>query len=287
MDERISKIAALANAAAYDAEATKDYVDSAPHIKHLSLRTLYAKLLTEVYEYAVEYSPSPRALDLGAGEGSVTLPLLELGARVTAVDLSSSQLKALGRKCERFGDRLELRHEDASETLRTRSRPYDIIVANSFLHHIPDYLGLIREAMELLTSYGQFFSFQDPLRYDTLGKPTKAFCDLAYLSWRVFKGDVWGGFQRRIRRSRGVYLIDSVQDNAEYHVTRNGVDQDAIADMFKKAGFQCTVVRYFSTQSPLFQPIGAGLGVKNCFGVVARRDIKAANADDEKPEVAH
>ena len=207
MDEKISRVAALANAAAYDVESTRDYIDGAPHIKHVSLRTLYAKLLTDVYEYAAQYSPSPQVLDLGAGEGSVTLPLLELGARVTAIDLSSSQLETLGRRCERFRDRLELRCEDVNETLRARSQQYDVIVANSFLHHIPDYLGLIREATGLLGSSGQFFSFQDPLRYDTLGKPSKAFCDLAYFSWRIFKGDVWGGLRRRIRRSRGVYLV--------------------------------------------------------------------------------
>lgn len=120
---------------------------------------------------------------------------------------------------------------------------------------------------------GQFFSFQDPLRYDTVGKSTMMFSTLAYLSWRLLKGDVAGGLKRRLRRRRGIYLEDSMHDNAEYHVTRNGVDQDAIYELFKELGFDCSILRYFSTQSPFFQPKGAALGVKNTFAVIARRGM--------------
>lgn len=270
MDERLNRVAALANIAAYDSEATRSYIDSAPHIKHTSLRTLYAELLTQVYDYAAKRTETPRVLDLGAGEGSVTLPFLELGARVTAVDISRSQLDALRQRCERFGERLELRQEDIIEALKEK-KEYDIIVVNSFLHHIPDYLGLIREAIALLSPYGQFFSFQDPLRYDTVGKFQKTFSDLSYFCWRISKGDALAGIKRRLRRGRGVYLADSMHDNAEYHVVRNGVDQDAIAGLFETEGFECDVVRYFSTQNGLFQALGAGIKVNNTFAIVARK----------------
>ena len=271
MDERIHRVAALANISAYDPEGTRKYIDGAPHIKHASLRALYANLLVQVYDFAKEYTAVPRVLDLGAGEGSVTLPFLELGATVTAVDISSSQLNLLQSKCEHFSDRLEVRCEDVADTLKRKDSNYDIIVANSFLHHIPDYLSMIREAITLLTPWGQFFSFQDPLRYDSVGKFTMIFSTLAYFSWRVFKGDVVGGFKRRLRRMRGIYLEDSIHDNAEYHVTRNGVDQDAICRLFEDCGFDCNIVRYFSTQSRLFQPIGSALVLKNTFAVIARR----------------
>jgi SAM-dependent methyltransferase len=274
MDERLNKVAALANIGTYDSEGTRKYTDGAPHIKHASLRSLYAKLLIQVYDDAAKRSDAPRILDLGAGEGSVTLPFLELGARVTAVDISNSQLDALRKKCERFSYRLELRCEDMSEILKLKWQQYDVIVVNSFLHHIPDYLGMIRESIVLLKPHGHFFSFQDPLRYDTIGEFTKNFSDLAYLSWRIFKGDIWAGLKRRIRRSRGFYLVDSIHDNTEYHVIRNGVDQDAIADLLEDAGFQCRIIRYFSTQSQIFQPIGAAMGLKNTFAIIARKGIK-------------
>lgn len=272
MDERTDRIAALSNAAAYDSEASGIYIDASPHLKHTALRAFYAKLVVQVYDFATKHTTTPKVLDLGAGGGTATLAFLELGARVTAVDISGSRLDVLQTRCERFGDRLEVRCEDISETLRASER-YDIIVANSFLHHIPHYMGMIRRAVALLTPYGQFFSFQDPLRYDSVGKFTMMFSDFAYFSWRVFKGDVLGGLKRRIRRSRGVYLDDSMHDNVEYHVTRNGVDQDAIYRFFTEQGFDCNIISYFSTQSPLFQPIGSALGVKNTFTVIARRQV--------------
>jgi len=249
----------------------KSYVHRSPHIKHVSLRMFYAKLVTEVYNYALKYSDIIRVLDLGAGQGFSTLPFLELGARVTAIDSSSSQLEMLRHKCKRFNNRLELRCEDVSETLKMKEQRYDVIVATSFLHHIPDYLGMIKESISLLTTHGQFFSFEDPLRYASIDAVAKFFSNISYFSWRIFEGDVWGGTKRRIRRSRGIYLADSVHDNVEYHVTRNGVDQDAILALFNQADFESKFIRYFSTQSRLFQPIGAAMGIKNTFLIIARK----------------
>jgi SAM-dependent methyltransferase len=271
MDERVNQIAAVANALAYNAEATRDYIDGAPHIKHASLRQLYSSLVVRVFDNAREQSTVPRVLDLGAGEGAVTLPFLELGARVVAVDISDSQLKVLREKCGRFQGMLDVRCEDISSTLRDTREKYDIVVVNSFLHHIPDYLGLIRDAVPVLSPRGQFFSFQDPLRYDSLGAFTTTFSTLAYGGWRIFKGDVLGGVKRRLRRARGVYLEDSVHDNAEYHVMRNGVDQDAIYELLGSLNCDCDLVKYFSTQSAVFQPIGRALGLENTFAVIGQR----------------
>jgi SAM-dependent methyltransferase len=166
---------------------------------------------------------------------------------------------------------LEVRCEDINDMLRDKSEQYDIIVVNSFLHHVPDYMGMIRKIIMILSPYGQFFSFQDPVRYDTVGRFTMLFSKVAYFSWRVFKGDVIGGLKRRLRRARGIYLEDSMHDNAEYHVTRNGVDQDAIRKLFRENGFDCNIVSYFSTQSPLFQFIGTALGMKNTFAIIAQK----------------
>lgn len=280
MDTKNDRIAALANASAYDSGISQKYIDGAPHIKHASLRTLYARMLVDVFDFAKRHTAVPRVLDLGAGEGTVTLSFLELGAKVTAVDISSSQLNELRAKCERFGDRLEVRCEDindflVSECLNPKHDHYDIIAAISFLHHIPDYVAMINNAIALLSPHGQFFSFQDPLRYDSLPIATRMFSSFSYFSWRIFKGDVIGGAKRYLRRKRGIYLENSIHDNAEYHVVRNGVDQDAICNLFRKHDFECRLVLYFSTHSHLLQPVGALLGMKNTFAVIAQRKTSA------------
>jgi SAM-dependent methyltransferase len=272
MDDRISRVAALANKAAYDADKTADYSDSAPHIKHLSLRTYYGKLVVDLYDFAAQTTERPRVLDLGAGEGSVTLPFLELGAEVRAVDISESQLAELERKCTHFRGRLEVHCGDANQFMANRERSFDIIAINSFLHHVPDYLEMVRNALPLLGPDGQLFTFQDPLRYDTLGKIDHLFTRGAYYCWRVGKhGDLLGGLRRFFRRKRGVYLDDCEADNTEYHVVRNGVDQLAIESLVREQGFDCEIFSYYSTQLTLFQHLGAALGIKNSFGLIARR----------------
>lgn len=271
MDDRINRIAALANVSAYDEKATREYLNGSPHHKHDLLRKLYAKLVVQVFDGAKEHTNTPKILDLGAGEGSVTLTFLELGGKVVAVDISNSQLDALKIKCDHFGDMLEVRCEDINVTLKDKSEKYDIIIINSFLHHVPDYIGMIREVVEVLSPHGQFFSFQDPLRYDTNGIITATFCKLAYFCWRVFQGDLIGGLKRRIRRGRGIYLEGSVHDNAEYHVTRNGLDQEAIRGLFREQDFDCNIISYFSTQSRLFQHIGTLLGMTNTFAIIAKK----------------
>lgn len=271
MRENENRVAALANMFTYDKDAAKKYIDGAPHIKHAILRNLYAKLLVKVFDYAEKHTETPKVLDLGAGEGEVTLPFLELGASVTAVDISESQLESLCKKAAKHSEKLDVLCEDVNEALKNKSQTYDIVVANSFLHHIPDFLGMIEESLSLLSASGQFFSFQDPMRYDSIGKFNKKFTDVAYYSWRVMKGDLMGGVKRKLRRNKGVYLEESMHDNAEYHVVRNGVDQEAIEKLLNEKGFDCEIIQYFSTQSGLFQPIGRLLSVKNTFAVIARR----------------
>ncbi len=274
MEERINKTAALVNADVYDSKATREYINGAPHIKHPKLRSLYSKLVVNAYDFASAHTSAPQVLDLGAGEGFATLPFLALGAKVTAVDISKSQLQALQAKCTEYAGKLKLRSENVFEALKSMQSEgilYDLVVANSFLHHIPDYLSLVREAVKVLSPYGQFFSFQDPLRYDSLGRFSRTFDTLAYFSWRIFQGDVVNGIKNRIRRARGVYL----EDYAEYHVIRDGVDQDAIYLLFEELGFGCNIIRYFSTQSRIWQPVGTALDIENTFAIIARRSDKS------------
>lgn len=158
--------------------------------------------------------------------------------------------------------------------LRTDNGRYDIIITNSFLHHIPDYIGLLRMLEPRLSAHGQFFAFQDPLFYSRVGRLQRIFNQTGYLLWRLGKGDVFGGLGRRLRRLRGVYREDSFHDNAEYHVLREGVDEVAIETFFKSVGMSCDIVRYYSTQSAFFQKIGSSLGYQNTFAVVAAREKK-------------
>lgn len=267
-------VAGEANAAIYDALEDGEYVDGAPHLKHEQLRTFYMDLAARVVAEAAGHRRPPRVLDLGAGEGTATLPFLEAGAEVTAVDVSERQLEVFRSRCGSHAERLSIRCGDVEEVIRASLQAgttYEVIVANSFLHHVPDPAGLIRSVVPLLAPHGILFSFQDPLRYRSLGAFTRTVAGLAYFCWRVPKGDVVGGAMRRARRMMGVYRDDCPQDNAEYHVVRSGVDHEALEKLLTEAGLSVELVRYFSTQHAWWQRLGDSLGLENTFSIVARR----------------
>ena len=127
--------------------------------------------------------------------------------------------------------------------------------------------------MDALADGGQVFSFQEPMGYDGLGRFNRVFSNLAYYCWRIRRGDILGGLKRYLRRARGVYLEGCSQDNADFHATRNGVNQEAIAELLARRNLNCRIVKYFSTQSRLFQKLGTVLRLDNTFAVIGRKTV--------------
>jgi 2-polyprenyl-3-methyl-5-hydroxy-6-metoxy-1,4-benzoquinol methylase len=249
-------------------------VEGSPHLKHANVREFCTNLALEAWQRQQAKARPPSILDMGAGDGALTLPFLKLGAHVVAADASEDLLADLKRDGASFGNALRVLAGDIMETLdalaadKTR---FDIIGASSFLHHIPDYLGLCRRAIPLLAPGGVFFTVQDPLRYDTLSRPTYVFDRVSYFGWRSLQGDYIRGIKTRFRRLFGIYRDDLAADTAEYHVVRNGVDHLAIKQLFENAGLRCEIRPYWSTQSGLFQRLGDRLKLNNTFAVIAHR----------------
>src|SRR5688572_20315651 len=163
------------------------FVEGSPHLKHASVGRFCSAIATEVLRDLKFHNGIPKVLDMGAGDGMLTLPYLELGAQVVAADASNELLGDLKSNAAQFQSSLTIMAGDIFASLQELERKgvvFDIICASSFLHHIPDYMDLCRRTLRLLAPHGAFFSVQDPLRYDTLGWPTFLFDRLSYFGWR-------------------------------------------------------------------------------------------------------
>ena len=265
---------ALANASAYDEVAAESYLRGAPHLRHPTLRQRYETYAWELLNAARPATGAPTVLELGAGDGTTTLPFLRGGANVVAVDVSQAQLASLLRRAEELGGQVETICADADaaiERLRAEGRTFDVVSATSFLHHVPDFLGVLREVLPLVAAGGALGTFQDPLRYAGLGRPTRLFAQGAYAVWRLQEGDRLGGLRRRIRRRVRGFDEANEEDAVEYHAQRGGVDQEAVAALLARNGFDVQVDSYFSTQSPFFQALGQRFGLATSFAVIARQ----------------
>lgn len=64
-------------------------------------------------------------LDIGAGEGAITAPLVEAGARVIAVELHPARARRLR---DAYGDRITVVRQDAAD-LRLPTRPFAVVAS--------------------------------------------------------------------------------------------------------------------------------------------------------------
>ncbi|TFE66583.1 class I SAM-dependent methyltransferase [Methylacidiphilum caldifontis] len=264
-------VVSLSNKLSYDKTTRNHYLSGASHIKCPFIRKLFYETALSIFEDIKVSCPKPRVLDLGAGEGTITKVWLEMGAKVTAVDISENRLKQLEEACKDYENNLEIICMDVFKYLEdNRQKRYELVSAVGFLHHVQDYLSLIQKAIFMIESNGYFFSFEDPLFVKTLGFYSFFLSKLLYYCWRITRGDIIGGLYRKWRRMFFGYK-DDLYDNTEYHAIRLGVNQGSIINLLTEEGFSCILNSYFSNQSPFLQLLGTNLNIKNYFYIIAKR----------------
>jgi SAM-dependent methyltransferase len=106
---------------------------------------------------AVDPRPGERVLELGASGGRFTVPLLERGCRVTAVDISPRSIEYLDRLLAGYPRRsdLTLVVDDASTMGLVAGRNFDAVVGAHILHHVQDLEGLLARSRERLRPGGR------------------------------------------------------------------------------------------------------------------------------------
>lgn len=84
------------------------------------------------------------ALDYGCGSGNLTRHLIDLGVHMLCADVSDEYLEAVERKFSGTGlvDTLEINGDDLAGV---PDSCFDLVVTYSVLHHVPDYLAIVRE----------------------------------------------------------------------------------------------------------------------------------------------
>jgi len=126
--------------------------------------------------------PTAVAVDIGAGTGFLTTRgLAARVARVYAVDNAPQMLEVARRKLTGFNN-IEFQVADGSN-LPLRDGSVDAVLANMYLHHMPDPLAAIREMARLLKPGGRLvITDLDQHPYTWL---------------REEEHDIWLGFERR------------------------------------------------------------------------------------------
>ncbi|MEU9173153.1 class I SAM-dependent methyltransferase [Streptomyces sp. NPDC048420] len=245
-----------------------DYAKGSPHIRHHAVRDRLITSLHTLVQEVIDRNGQCRVLELGAGHGTFTDHLLAAGARITVTEMSTPSVRFLQSRF-RHNPNVTVLH-DQSGGATCRVGPVDAVVCISVLHHIPDYLGTVRQLVERIVPGGAFLSAQDPLWYPRRSRLSMNLDRNAYFLWRLGQGHFRRGLSTRLRRMRGVYDETNEADMVEYHVVRNGVDEEALRDLLAPAFEKVEVQRYWSTQSGVLQAVGERVFPPTTFGLIAR-----------------
>lgn len=92
-------------------------------------------------------------LDLGCGPGAMTFPLLERGAKVISMDLSSEMLERLGSRARRVGTHSSRVLANAL-ALPFRDAAFSTVVTTGVLEYVPDLRAALREIHRVLHPNG-------------------------------------------------------------------------------------------------------------------------------------
>lgn len=248
--------------------AGHDYENRPPHVRHAQIRSAVVRDLTGLVREARQRTGACQAIEIGAGHGTFTDTLVRAGARVTVTEASRASAEVIEQRFAGNPD-VTVVFDETGESALDAVEGYDLAVCISVLHHIPDYLSFIDRLIDGLAEGGAFYSVQDPMRYSTMPASVHQAHHATYLLWRLGQGNYRRGLATRVRRMRGVYN-DSPADLVEYHVVRDGVDQDAIETLLRARFEHVQMFTYWSTQSPTFERLGERAGFKTTFGFSAR-----------------
>ena len=104
---------------------------------------------------AAQLRPSMRVLDLGCGSGDLTIPLLDRGAEVTALDISPGMVHVAEQRVRAFRPRAACRFVTApAESTALAPGSFDLVLGRYILHHL-DLPLVAAELARLLAPAGR------------------------------------------------------------------------------------------------------------------------------------
>jgi trans-aconitate methyltransferase len=245
-----------------------DYVAGSPHLLHHRLRSWLVDRMWHLVNASFVRSGRCRVLEVGGGHGTFTAQLAAMGADVTVTEISKPSADVL-RTHFRHSTNVRVMHDAGGEEIFALPADFDIVICISVLHHIPDYLRFVRRLTPLVTTGGTLTTYQDPDWYPRRSQLAVATDRGSYFAWRTTQGDLLAGARTRLRRLRGYYDESTAADMTEYHVVRQGVDEQALVEFLTTAFARVDLLRYWSTQAAPLQRLGEKLGLRNTFGIEA------------------
>lgn len=97
-----------------------------------------------------------RALDIGCGDGGISIAFARKGAIVTGIDCDQNRIKRARIWAREHGVTVDFRVEDG-ERVRFGAGSFDLVICNAVIEHVHDPLKLVEEMSRMLKAGGLLF----------------------------------------------------------------------------------------------------------------------------------
>jgi SAM-dependent methyltransferase len=195
-------------------------------------------------------SDDKTALDFGSGSGNLTSKLLKLDYKVTAIDISYEMCAILKDKFKKDIDKKRLKVINQSiEDAALNQNEFDLICCYSVLHHLPDYVKVIKKLSTFLKKGGIMYIDHEasPFEWIDLPKVKRFF---------IFSNRV---INMQYLRLLGLHVPPS--RNLDYNLSdywtlkKHHIDHEKIEGVFKEDSFDfSTRIDYYSYYTWVLNP---------------------------------
>ena len=217
-------------------------------------------LLREVEQVVatLDRTRAPRVLTVGCGVGLVTPLIMErLEGMATAIDVSGKALELFKENLpENVRGKVRTEEIDAESFLLNTKETYHLIIYSGVLHHIPNYLDVLRLSSNVTAPGGVIFITREPApstEQGRLGRWLRFVDGNISVQAHLLKTSVvdWVGYNRRYLRKvfpknsrlyrridEDVHKRDSLHSEAEYY---SEIDRQTVLRILRDAGFDILV----------------------------------------------
>ena len=192
------------------------------------------------------------ALDVGAGTGNLTGKMLALGYKVVATDISPEMCQILRRKFSAYMPNQLTVVNSPVEDLTFSEGKFDLIAGYSVLHHLPEYVSVLRTLAYYLKLGGVIYIDHEASPTYWQGEPS-ALASLIKALYFHSNPTLNGLYFSAIGLQ--VPTIDYTLSDY-WHKKEHALDHNAIAEIFRELDFQYAKrMDYYQTSSWLPNPL--------------------------------
>jgi len=175
------------------------------------------------------------ALDVGAGTGNLTGKLLQMGYKVTGVDISAEMCAILQTKYDAYlkNNKLTIINSPI-ENLTFDAGEFDLITCYSVLHHLPDYVAALKSLSVFLKKGGVIYIDHEASPFYWKTEPSS----LANLIKGIYfhSNPILNSFYFRIIGLKVPSIDYSLSDY--WHKKEHALDHKRIEQIFKEENYE-------------------------------------------------